>query len=112
MTKRRPKPVGKAPYNDREGVRYFEEWGYEDNEDTLFCEVAEFSTTLTFVCISRGRSSLRFVFRDEKNHVEYSMFQGGFEDMLKSVKIENGRVTGKFQHVRWGGNYGIEMILE
>lgn len=109
MTKGKPKPVVKAPYNDRGGVRYFEEWDYED---TFFCEVAEFSTTLTFVGISRGRSSLRFVFRDEKNHVEYSMFQGGFEDMLKSTKIENGKVTGKFQHVRWGSNYGIEMILE
>lgn len=112
MANRKPKPVTKAPYNDRQGVRYFDEWGYEDDEDTLFCEVNEFSTTLTFVGISRGRSSLRFVFRDEKNHAEYSMFQSGFEDMLKSAKIENGNVTGKFQHVRWGSNYGIEMILE
>lgn len=112
MTKRRPKPVSKSPYSERDGVRYFQEWAYEDDEDTLFCEVAEFLATLTFVGISRGRSSLRFVFRDEKAAVEYSMFQGGFEDMLKSAKIENGKVTGKFQHVRWGNNYGIEMILE
>lgn len=36
MANRKPKPVTKAPYNDRQGVRYFDEWGYEDDEDTFF----------------------------------------------------------------------------
>lgn len=110
--KQMPKPIDKAPYWEHNGVRHFMAWAYEDDEDTPFCEVSEFSATLTFVGISRGRSSLRFDFIDEANSTLYSMFQSGFEEMLKAATMQNGSVTGKFHHVKWGNNYGIEMIWE
>jgi hypothetical protein len=108
MSKRRPKIITEAPCLVREGVRSFRDW---DDGYGTFVEVGEFTGTLKFKGISRGRSSLKFVFVDIEGKNQYSMFQSGFEDMLKVVTMVNGEVTGTFRHIAWSGNYGIELVF-
>lgn len=109
MSKKRPKIVTESPCMIRDGVRCFQGWDYGYS---TMCEVGKFTATLKFEGISRGRSSLKFIFIDTDGKNQYSMFQSGFEDMLKVVTMVKGEVTGTFQHIAWGGNYGIEMIFE
>lgn len=108
MAKKRPKIVTEAPYWERDGVRHFQDYGWRQ---VNYCEVGEFTTTLKFVEISRGRSSLKFNFVDIDGKNQYAMFQSGFEEMIKVVTMVNGDVTGTFRHIAWSDNYGIEMVF-
>jgi hypothetical protein len=112
MAKKRPKIVTKAPYRYYNGIRDFLDYDATNvHYDSPMCDVGEFTGTLKFDEISRGRSSLKFVFVDIEGKNQYSMFQSGFEDMLKVVTMVNGEVTGTFRHIAWSGNYGIEMVF-
>jgi hypothetical protein len=112
MAKKKPKIVTSAPYRDYNGVREFLDYDATHEHYTAdMCDVGEFAATLRFTNISRGRSSLKFVFVDSEGKNRYSMFQSGFEDMIKVVTMVNGEVTGTFRHIAWSTNHGIEMVF-
>lgn len=67
----------------------------------------KFSAKLTYRGCYRGRSAAVFTFVDENGH-SYPFFMSGFDEIVKHMV--NGVVSGIFQPVKRGSNYGIEKV--
>lgn len=76
----------------------------------VFVPNYEFEDVLSFEYFSRGRSSVKAHFVSENTGLKYEMFISDFEDVLKSNRIANCRIKGKFTFVKKGQNYGVMLV--
>ena len=98
-----------APYDDRGNLRDYvwgsSEWRPND----------PFHATLTYVGYTRGRSAAGFVWADDEGH-NYPMFMKQMDELLTEGRIGidllhgTSIVTGTWQVVKRGSNYGIARI--
>lgn len=69
-----------------------------------------FYTTMALYDYSRGRSSVKFLFKCENTKEKYEMF---ITDFMRIVpKMEEGKLTGRFAFIKRGANYGVYMVEE
>jgi len=83
--------------------RYDEEYEWIENH--------EFEAILTIDTYHRGRSSVKFILKDDSGTC-YEMFVTDMLNLVKTAKIENGKVHGKWTFCKRGANYGIKMVIE
>jgi len=69
-----------------------------------------FEATLELVHSSRGRSSAVYIYRDIATNIRYPLFLSSVEFMLRHATIKAGQVTGVWQVVKRGQNYGLDML--
>lgn len=69
-----------------------------------------FEATLELVHSSRGRSSAVYIYRDIATNIRYPLFISSVEFMLRHATIKAGQVTGVWQVVKRGQNYGLDML--
>lgn len=62
--------------------------------------------SLHYIDYSRGRSSVKFIYRDSDEH-KYEMFISDIHDLLRMVTRSIGYIYGYFTAVKRGANYGI-----
>lgn len=67
-----------------------------------------FTSTLSFVCYEKGRSSLRFILSDPASGKTYSMTAQSIDEFVNNA--HNGQLTAVWKPVKRGANYGL--ILE
>ncbi len=67
-----------------------------------------FEDELQFSHFSRGRSSVKAIFKDE-NDFKYEMFVSDFNDVINSQTIVKGKIKGRFYFIKKGANYGLKM---
>lgn len=102
-------PVEKAPFSQQGSLLHYERdvpWGtgadWRPNEP--------FEATLTLARISRGRSAAYFVWEDEEGRT-FPMFMSNVADLIKGgISVVNGTVTGRWDVVKKGQNYGIRAL--
>lgn len=69
-----------------------------------------FTDSLKYVGYSRGRSSIKAIFQNDKGN-KFEMFMVDFDLMLKSIGLPK-LVTGRWAFRKQGMNYGIFLIDE
>lgn len=73
---------------------------------TSWEKAEEFDATLAYVGYHKGRSSVRFQFRDcDRNGREYSMPMSAFNDIVG--RMISGVVSGRWRFGKQGQNYGL-----
>lgn len=70
-------------------------------------DIVEFEETMTFLCYTKGRSSLRFILEDSKGGV-WSMMAQCIDTFVQ--KSANGKLTGKWIMCKRGANYGLLIV--
>lgn len=81
---------------------------YNPNCKIVWHPREEVELSLTFDYISRGRSSAKANWVDDKGH-EYPMFLTDLSELIKLNACGN-KIHGIFEYVKRGCNYGIRMI--
>ncbi|MEU7911358.1 hypothetical protein [Microbispora bryophytorum] len=110
-------PATHAPYNANGDLMHFPETRHKyDLENKTREEIPydwrpnePFTATLTLMRMSRGRSAAYFYWRDADNH-EFPMFMTDLCDLLTGTTIDRGTVTGRWDVVKRGKNYGLRYL--
>lgn len=68
-----------------------------------------FTDTLYYDTFTRGRSSVKFYFKDAKG-IRYEMFATDFSNLVKSENVSVG-VLGRWSFVKRGANFGIVKVV-
>lgn len=71
-----------------------------------------FEAELHLRTFHRGRSSVTFEFVDEATDVRYPMFVSDVFELMKFGEVSQGVVSGKWQVVKRGANYGLAPVRE
>lgn len=79
-------------------------WG----ADEIWKPNAEVELTLKYVNYSRGRSSAKIDWEDQKGHT-YPMFMTDMDELFK-IGVNTLSVHGIFTFVKRGANYGIKYV--
>lgn len=71
-----------------------------------------FQAKMKIIRYERGRSAARFILEDTEGHT-YPMFLSNMVEILTSVGVEpGGYISGMWQGVKKGANYGLQLIPE
>lgn len=65
----------------------------------------KFDATIEYQYCRKGRSAMRFYFRDIATGERFSMALAEFDDQVKNLK--NGRLTGTWTFKKQGSNYSL-----
>lgn len=71
-----------------------------------------FEAELRLRTFQRGRSSVTFEFVDEATTIRYPMFVSDVFELMKFGEVSQGLVTGEWQVVKRGTNYGLAPVVE
>ena len=71
-----------------------------------------FEAELRLRTFHRGRSSVTFEFVEEASDVHYPMFVSDVFMLMKFGEVSQGVVSGKWQAVKRGANYGLAPVGE
>lgn len=99
--------------NQEEETKCYANGSYQSNEGSLHDSIvwkpnAQFNTTLFYEGFGRGRSSIKFEFRDSDGKRFY-MFATDLDAFIKQG-IPINEVNGVFEFVKRGQNYGIRFV--
>lgn len=94
-------------------------WTFKETEDRLYKyskhslgdkkKPYPFKAKLTFDTYSRGRSAVTFWFKDQKGK-KYPMFVSDFENILKHVNIDKGKLPRlEYTQTKKGQSIGIRL---
>lgn len=70
----------------------------------------EFVDTLVYDGYTRGRSSVKIRFVRNSTNTIVEMFMTDFDDMMEKVGLNIHSVTGRFEFVKRGINYGVKFL--
>lgn len=79
----------------------------EYNQRILWHKQQRRNLTLTYQGYGRGRSSVTFYWKDQDGN-GYPMFLKDMDYMLKNNKVKS-KISGEFEFIKRGQNYGIKM---
>jgi hypothetical protein len=85
---------------------YGDRYGWKGHQMVWF-PFQEFDATMTFDCVSKGRSSVKFHFTDEYG-TKYEMFMKDAPQFVNNS--QGGKLTGRWGFVKRGANYGIQLL--
>lgn len=71
-------------------------------------KIEAFTATLTIEDMERGRSAMRFIWKDPEGR-KYPMFMRDALDVLKHRSLTDGTLTDEWIVVKRGANYGIAL---
>ena len=69
----------------------------------------EFEAIMTFQYVTRGRSSVQFVFLDAEGK-RYYMFAKDMSNLILATTLVNGVVSGRWTFCKRGSNYGVQFV--
>lgn len=73
----------------------------------------EFQEDMQILDYGRGRSSITFTFKSQKDGSVYHMFVSDLMKVIEKCEIKNGMVLGqKWTFIKKGANYGLQLCGE
>nr|WP_296763976.1 hypothetical protein [Rhodococcus sp. (in: high G+C Gram-positive bacteria)] len=91
----------------RDLLGYVDGWSEREGVDWLPND--PFTETFQVMGYGRGRSSIKFMLVAEDGR-RYEMFAKDFTELVMTSEISAGVVTGTFQVVKRGQNYGLVRV--
>jgi hypothetical protein len=97
----------KIPFDtDGNLMGYPEQW-----RDIVWRDNYQFDDVLKFDSYYRGRSAAGMFMVSTTTGSHYQMFLRDFEDLINTVIIDHGVVSGRWTFTKRGANYGIMLVI-
>ena len=101
-----PDPKGQAPWDAKGNLLSYPQGVHE------WRPVSSFTTHLTLDHVTRGRSSVVFVWKDSDGH-SYPMFVSDLEELITKTMVAYGEtLTCTWTIKKKGQNYGIALARD
>lgn len=78
-------------------------------QNLKWVDARPFDATLRYQGYHRGRTSVAITMRDERNY-GYFMFIKDFDAALQRVPMNDNCITGRWEYVKYGYNYGVRLV--
>ncbi|KZM72183.1 hypothetical protein [Nocardia terpenica] len=82
------------------------------DRDIEWRENTPFTATLRVFDLTRGRSSIKYLFTDDSTGRQWEMFATDMLELLTSRTIDRGQIHGRWQVVKRGANYGLAAVTQ
>lgn len=103
-------PAAEVPYDEQGNLLHHpSDKGW--NKETDWRPNKPFTAPMTLITWARGRSAAYFIWADPQGR-RFPMFMNQIHDLLMATTVQEGEVTGRWDVVKRGQNYGLRYLGE